>query len=134
MKKKTLKKKIELEGVGVHSGRNVRLVLKPSEGGRLEFIRKDMRTFSRPAAFNAAITLFTSFGYFEDPEEDRQVVANVYNSLKSDGIFLIDVHGRETLARIFREKDWREENGALILEERKVTKNWSWMEARWILR
>ena len=103
------------------------------EGLKVEFIREDMRTFSRPDAFDAAISLFTSFGYFEDPEEDRQVVANVYNSLKSDGIFLVDVHGKETLARIFREKDWREENGVLILEERKVTKNWSWMENRWIM-
>ena len=103
------------------------------EGLKVEFIQEDMRTFSHPDAFDAAISLFTSFGYFEDPGEDHQVVANVYHSLKSDGVFLVDVHGKETLARIFREKDWHEENGALILEERKVSQNWSWMEARWIL-
>ncbi len=79
------------------------------------------------------VNLFTSFGYFEDPEEDRQVATNVYRSLKSGGAFLIDMMGKEILARVFRKRDWDEENGVLILEERKITKNWSWMESRWII-
>ena len=39
--KKTIEKKIEMEGVGVHSGQNVKLTLKPSDLGRIEFFRKD---------------------------------------------------------------------------------------------
>jgi len=57
----------------------------------------------------------------------------VYRSLKSGGVFLIDIMGKEILARIFCERDWHEENGMLILQERKITKNWSWMENRWIM-
>lgn len=103
------------------------------EGLKVEFVREDMRTFCRPDTFDAAINMFTSFSYFEDPEEDRQVVLNVYRSLKSGGIFLLETMGKEVLARIFLENNWHEEDGVLILEERKVTRNWGWMENRWIM-
>jgi UDP-3-O-[3-hydroxymyristoyl] N-acetylglucosamine deacetylase len=41
LNKKTIEKAIELEGVGIHSGRNIHLTLKPSESGRIEFVRRD---------------------------------------------------------------------------------------------
>ena len=104
-----------------------------AEGLQVEFVQSDMRTFCRPDAFDAVVNLFTSFGYFEDPEDDHQVALNVYRSLKSGGVFLLEMMGKEVLARIFRERDWYEEDGVLILQERKITKNWGWMESRWIL-
>lgn len=104
-----------------------------AEGLKVEFVQDDMRTFCRPDAFDAVINMFTSFGYFEDPEEDRQVIVNVYRSLKSGGVFLLDTMGKEVLARVFKEKDWLEENGVFRLIEHKVSNNWSWMENRWIV-
>jgi SAM-dependent methyltransferase len=104
-----------------------------AEGLKVEFVENDMRTFCRPAAFDAAVNMFTSFGYFENPEEDRQVALNVYRSLKSGGIFLLELMGKEVNARIFRERDWHEEDGIIFLEERKISKNWSWIENRWII-
>ncbi len=104
-----------------------------AEGLEVEFVQSDMRSFCRPDAFDAVVNLFTSFGYFEDPEDDRQVAANMYRSLKAGGVFLIDMMGKEVLARIFRERDWYEEDGVLVLQERKIAQNWSWMENRWIL-
>ena len=104
-----------------------------AEGLKIEFVQDDMRTFCRPDAFDVVINLFTSFSYFEDPEEDRQVLLNVYRSLNPGGVFLLEMMGKEILARIFRERDWHEENGVLILEERKLSKNWGWIESRWII-
>ena len=108
---------------------------KQAEEERLavEFVQEDMRHFCRPNAFDGAISMFTSFGYFEDPAENRQVLVNVYRSLKDQGALIIDVMGKEVLARIFRERDWSERNGAIILKECRVDKNWSWMENRWIM-
>lgn len=103
------------------------------EGLAIEFVQGDMRTFHRPEAFDAVINLFTSFGYFDDPEEDRQVLENVYASLKPNGKLLLDVMGKEVLARIFRERDWFEQDGALFLEERKLLEGWSRIETRWII-
>jgi SAM-dependent methyltransferase len=99
----------------------------------IEFICEDMRTFCRPDTYDAVINMFTSFGYFEDPEEDRRVALNVYRSLKTDGLFLMDTMGKEILARIFLERNWSEEDGIIWLQERKVSQNWGWMWNRWIM-
>jgi SAM-dependent methyltransferase len=103
------------------------------EGLDIEFVHEDMRTFCRPDTFDATLSMFTSFSYFEDPEEDRKVVMNVYQSLKQGGVFLLETHGKESLAPIFQESNWHEQNGILVLQEHKVTNNWSWMENRWII-
>ena len=103
------------------------------EGLDTEFVQDDMRTFCRSEAFDAVVNLFTSFGYFEDPVDDRRVLANVYRSLKRGGVFLLDLMGKEVLARVFRERIWREEQGIIILEEPRISRNWGWIENRWIL-
>ena len=103
------------------------------EGLEIEFVLDDMRTFCRADVFDAVINVYTAFGYFEDQEDDRQVVMNVFRSLRSGGVFLLDMMSKEVLARKFRERDWREEDGVLILQEREIARNWSWIENRWIL-
>ena len=65
-----------------------------------------MRSFCRPEAFDVVLNMYSSLGYFEDIEEDKQVLKNIYRSLKNKGKLLIDLMGKEILARIFRERDW----------------------------
>lgn len=48
----------------------------------IEFIQSDMRAFIRPNAFDLVVSLFSSFGYFEDPQDDLQVLRNMHQSLK----------------------------------------------------
>ena len=104
------------------------------EGLVVEWIQADMREFVRPDAFDAAVNLFTSFGYFEDPAEDRQVVSNLTRSLKAGGALVMELMGKEVLARIFLPCDWTElADGTLFLQERKVRREWTWIENRWIL-
>jgi len=104
------------------------------EGLSVELLEDDMRSFTRAGAFDTALSMYTSFSYFEDPEDDSQVVRNVYESLKPGGTFLIETHGKETLAKIFMERNWsEEEDGTIVLQQRTVTRNWSWMVNRWII-
>jgi SAM-dependent methyltransferase len=103
------------------------------EGLEVEFVQEDMRTFVRPEAFDAVINYFTSFGYFESEDDDRKVVENAYRSLRPSGMLLMDMMGKEILARIFSERGWREEDGTLILEERQVSPDWSMVYNRWII-
>jgi SAM-dependent methyltransferase len=107
--------------------------LAEKEGLKAEFVQKDMREFRKPRTFDLAVNLLTSFGFFEDEKDDEKVAKNVFASLKEGGAFVIEMMGKEILARIFRERDWQEINGAIWMEERKVSKDWSWMENRWIL-
>jgi len=103
------------------------------EGLVIEFVQDDMRTFSRTESFDGVISMYTSFGYFEDAEDDHRVTTNVCDSLKPGGVFIIETHGKETLSRIFQERNWVEEDGVIWLQERKVLQNWGWMWNRWIM-
>ena len=64
------------------------------EGASVEWVREDMRTFVRPGAFDACLSLFTSFGFFCD-EENQRVLGNVGRSLKEGGIFLLDLRNAQ---------------------------------------
>ena len=103
------------------------------QGLNIRFVQDDMRSFCEPNAFDAVINIFTSFGYFEEATDDKGVLENVYKSLKDGGKFLVDIIGKEVLARIFQDKRWYEEDGTIILEEAKLSEDWSSIENRWII-
>ncbi len=60
----------------------------------VEWVREDMRVFTRPGSFDACLSLFTSFGYFDD-RENQQVLVNVALSLKPDGTLLLDLRNAQ---------------------------------------
>lgn len=60
------------------------------EGVDIEWVQQDMRTFCRRDAFDLVLSLFTSFGYFSD-EENQAVLENVGRSLKKGGTLLLDL-------------------------------------------
>lgn len=103
-------------------------------GLKIEFVQSDMRAFEREGAFDLAINLHTSFGYFEDRADDLKVLHNFRASLRPGGVLVMDLLGKEVLARDFRERDWTElEDGTLVLEERHIREDWSWVENRSIV-
>lgn len=104
-----------------------------AEGLDIEFVHEDMRNFCREDAFDGAINFYTSFGYFDDPADDKKVIANIHRSLKANASMIMDTMSKEVLARKFQERTWEEVDGALLLEEREVTQDWSRCENRWIL-
>lgn len=67
---------------------------KAFENETLMFKVHDMRQELYPAIapekVDAVFNLFTSFGYFDEDEEDRQVFSSVNNVLKEKGIFILD--------------------------------------------
>ena len=107
--------------------------LAENESLEVEFIQADMRAFMRPDAFDGVLSIFTTFSYFENPDENQQVLVNAYSSLKPGGALFIDTMGKEVLARIFQPRDWNEQDGAFFLQDRQVSRDWSWIEDRWIV-
>ncbi|MDX1416986.1 MAG: class I SAM-dependent methyltransferase [Candidatus Promineifilaceae bacterium] len=101
------------------------------EGLELELVQADMREFARPQAFDVAINLFTTFGYFEQAADNMQVLFNIYASLKPGGLLVIEMKGKEVLARTFRKRSWSEKDGVIMLEERRVIENWRRVQNRW---
>jgi SAM-dependent methyltransferase len=98
----------------------------------VEWVHGDMREFSRQHAFDAVINMFSSFGYFEDQEEDRRVARHMLRSLRPGGTFLIDTMGKEVLARKFQPRSWFElEDGAALLEDRRIVGGWGGTRTTW---
>ena len=98
----------------------------------IEWVHSDMREFSREGAFDAAINMFSSFGYFEDQEDDRRVARHVCRALKPGGTFLIDTMGKEVLARKFQPRAWYElPDGAVMLESRRLLDGWGGIRTTW---
>jgi SAM-dependent methyltransferase len=105
------------------------------ENLQIEFIREDMRNFIRYDYFNAIINLYTSFGYFKDIEDDKKVLKNMYKSLKKGGKIILDLMGKEILARIYNPRDWSmdDDGNTIFLQDRKICNDWSWIENTWTI-
>ncbi len=99
----------------------------------VELVRSDMRNFARPDTFDLAVNLFTSFGFFEDEEDDLKVLRNLHRSLKPGGHLVVELTGKEILAGIFRERDWHRVGDVIYLDERKVIDSWSRMVNTWTI-
>ncbi len=104
-----------------------------TEGLNIDFVRSDMRRFCLLESFDAVINMFTSFGYFENPAENKRVLTNIYCSLRQGGKLFMDIAGKEIIAKEFSEREWRDQNGDIFLRESKISQNWSWCENKWMM-
>lgn len=103
------------------------------EEAEIAFVEEDMRRFERAEAFDAAINMFSSFGYFEDPEDDLTVLRNAYRSLKPGGRLLLDVRGKEVHAMGLQETVSSElENGDLIVQRTLMNEDWTRAVSKWV--
>ena len=103
-------------------------------GLELELVQEDMRRFEREGAFDLAINIYTAFGYFEDPADDLETLVRAHASLRPGGRLVIDLMGKEVLARRFRERDWYElDDGTTVFEERRLLDSWGTVQTRWRL-
>jgi SAM-dependent methyltransferase len=75
---------------GIDLSENSIAEAKPLENTRLHFFVQDMRYFSLPVSFALILSLFTSFGYFENPMDNFKVLKRIYQHLKPQGYFVLD--------------------------------------------
>jgi SAM-dependent methyltransferase len=100
----------------------------------VEWIREDMRHFSRPQAFDLVCNLFTSFGYFATEEDDREVVRLVHENLKPGGVFVIDLLGKERMALLQERPICTDfEDGSFVVQRPKVLADWCRIANEWTL-
>lgn len=63
---------------------------KKKENITLKFAVHDMRRMFQQNKFDIAVNLFTSFGYFENNEDEMQALDAMAKNLKTGGILIID--------------------------------------------
>jgi len=100
----------------------------------IEFVQSDAREFLRPGAFDLALNLFTSFGYFETREEDLALLGNVRANLKRGGVFVLDVLGKECVASFQAKTRWEEsEDGEIFIDRAEALPGWARLSIDWLL-
>lgn len=97
------------------------------------FIHADVREFEMPGAFDLAINLYTSFGYFADPAEDLAALRRLREALKEGGALVLETTGKETAARDFTEGESFERGGWEVRTEFTVVGAWEGLRNRWML-
>ncbi len=94
--------------------------LAESKSLTLTFTHTDMREIAFEQEFDLIIQLFTSFGYFENDDEDKVVLENVVRALKPSGWYVLDFLN-EHIVRNTLQPETRRTLGELdVLEQRTL--------------
>lgn len=102
-----------------------------SEGVDIQWVQDDLRRFVRPQSFNAAVSLYTSFGYCQDIEEDRQILENIARSLKPNGFFILECVSRETALLHFTEGEEFQRGGFEVSTHFELLKDNRGLLSQW---
>jgi SAM-dependent methyltransferase len=103
-------------------------------GVSVEWVQADMRDFVREQAFDLALSMFTSFGYFDDKEDDLVVLHKVLASLKPGGVLLMELVGKESLAGIFQPTTMTTiPDGSRLVQSHEIFDDWTRIRNEWVL-
>ena len=83
-------------------------------GVQVDYRQGDMRQVSFVEEFDRVVLLFTSFGYFEDAENEV-VISNMAQALKPGGRLLLDVPNRDLILKDFSPAQVIEKDGDLLI-------------------
>jgi len=85
----------------------------------IDFEVADIRALNKVNEFDGVLSLWSSFGYFDDDTNDL-ILKNFFNALKEGGKVIIDVENRDYILKFFIRETFKEkEDGVFILERRK---------------
>ncbi len=90
-------------------------------GSQAAFIRADMRAVPFRGAFDLALSMFTSFGYFDSDRENAAVLAELSGALRAGGVFLIDFMNRPQVLATLRLSDSFERDGVRVSSRRWIS-------------
>ena len=105
-----------------------------AENVDIEWVQEDMRTFARPGTFDLALSMFTSFGYFDDKAEDLTVLRNIFASLRPGGVLVMDLVGKELVAAKFSAAiSKKQPDGTVVIDRREVLDDWTRVRMEWTI-
>lgn len=76
--------------VGIDLSLNSISIAKQKETQDLKFHQFDMRKVFKENSFNLVTNLFTSFGYFDNTQDEQKSINAMSKNLKKDGLLIID--------------------------------------------
>ena len=94
----------------------------------------DMRSFESENGFDLVLSMHTSFGYFEDEDEDLELLRRIHGQLRPEGQLLLDVAGKEYIVRQIEPLMVRElGDDQFLIEQPEVFDSCSRLETDWTL-
>ncbi|WP_223066141.1 class I SAM-dependent methyltransferase [Paenibacillus caui] len=109
---------VDLSPVLLREGRNA------DKGRKITWVQSDMRRLPEDVIFSghfdAVTNLFTSFGYFEEDEEQIKVLGQMKRALKPDGRFVMDLLNDGYVRKYLVPHSTREIDGIIITENRRI--------------
>ena len=98
------------------------------------FIQGDMRRIDFKQEFDHVLLLFTSFGYYED-DENQLVLENVSRALKPGGLFVFETHNRDVFSKHLSPFSVTEKGKDLMLDRNSFDPQTSrWYNRRIVIR
>lgn len=90
-----------------------------ARGVTVDYVRGDMRRLPWTAEFDRVISWFTSFGYFED-DDNQRVLGQAATALRPAGRLLLDLNHYAELARIFQSAVVIERGDDLLVDQNRL--------------
>jgi len=87
---------------------------------QIDFVHSDIRKFEPNDKFNLVLSLFTSIGYFDNDEENFELLRKAYHFLKPGGYFVLDYFNRDFLEKNLVPSSVETINGAEINQYRSI--------------
>jgi len=87
---------------------------------KVKFLIKDMRNFNFGSSFDLAVNLFTSFGYFDNDEENFLIFKNASSSIRKKGWFVFDFLNGEYLRMNIKKLSKASLAGKLVIQKRRL--------------
>ena len=89
----------------------------------LRLMRGDMRRLKFNGEFDAAVNLFTSFGYFPEFSDDLKTLRGAARALKPGGLFMLDLINGDYVRKNFRARSWQDQGDYYHLEEVELNRD-----------
>ncbi len=93
---------------------------KQYENERLHFAVKDMREDLGTTEFDWVFNLFTSFGYFDQPDEDLKAMKAIHKGLRPKGKLVLDFMNVHRVARRLVPEEVKQVNDITFQIERSI--------------
>jgi SAM-dependent methyltransferase len=106
--------------VGVDLSEESILSAQKSQNERLHFAVHDMREVFEAHSFDVVVNLFTSFGYFDDDNEDVNVLKAVASVLKAEGVFVLDYLNAKQVVKNLKPQETIQREGVSFEITKKV--------------
>lgn len=87
---------------------------------KINFVLSDILDFQTTQRFSLSLNLFTSFGYFDDDEDNFRVILKAYDLLIDGGYFVIDYFNKNYLLKNLIPTTVFSENGLRITQNRAI--------------